>query len=207
MKRILDPISRRRMMMGGKHDPIVVYADHDKIAEYIVNQQYDLGLCASNEYLTQSEAKLVQIISSEGKVTNLLPKDKDFSYFQFFVNAEIASTYSYAISGAFIIVPPVAINNYQCGVRRFKSSKIVLLSHTPTPLFYYYPAGQYNTTSNRFIENINSSIYVPDDSFNDWQPYIDAAVNSPSWAQSSGITLHRISELTDEERAKIKIPY
>ena len=204
-------VIRRRMMMGGKGDPIVVWADHDKIAEYIVNQQYDLGLCASNEYLTQSEAAFVQMINSTGKVTSLYQKDSDYSYFQWFVNAEIQSTYSYVVSGGLIIVPPRAIDDYDLGLRRFQKSKIVLLSHTPKPLFSAFQNNmtEYNRLYGGYMtyEITNSLIYVPDDSFAGWQPYIDAAVNCPSWMGNTGITLHRISELSASELSKIKIPY
>lgn len=201
------------MMMGGKHDPIVVYANHDKIAEYIVNQQYDLGLCASNEYLTQSEAALVQTIDSGlGGVTVLKEKDKDYSYFQWFINAQIVSTYSHSVYGGFVIVPPRAINDYDLGLRRFKnSSKIVLLSHIPKPLFSAYQGSmiEYNRPyGGIMLYEINDAlIYVPDESFAGWQPYIDAAVNCPSWMFNTGITLHRISELSALELSKIKIPY
>ena len=198
-------------MMGGKGDPIVVWADHDKIAEYIVNQQYDLGLCASNEYLTQSEAALVQMINSNGKVTILNEKDKDYSYFQWFVNAEFQNTYSYVVFGGFMIVPPRAIDDYDLGILRFKNSKIVLLSHTPKPLFSVYQENmtEYNRLygGNMTYEITNSLIYVPDDSYEGWLPYIEAAVNCPSWMGNTGITLHRISELTAEEQARIKISY
>ena len=202
-------VIRRRMMMGGKGDPIVVWADHDKIAEYIVNQQYDLGLCASNEHLTQSEAALVQMINSNGKVTILNEKDKDYSYFQWFVNAEIQNTYSYVVYGGFIIVPPRAIDDYDLGLRRFKNSKIVLLSHVPKPIFSAYNATVYNRIygGNMTYEITNSLIYVPDDSYEGWLPYIEAAVNCPSWMSNTGITLHRISELSALELSKIKIPY
>lgn len=197
--------------MGGKGDPIVVWADHDKIAEYIVNQQYDLGLCASNEYLTQSEAALVQMINSSGKVTSLYQKDSDYSYFQWFVNAEIQNTYSYVVHGGFIIVPPRAIDDFDLGLRRFQNSKIVLLSHVPKPIFSATSANAtvYNRIYGGYMtyEITNSLIYVPDDSFAGWQPYIDAAVNCPSWMGNTGITLHRISELTASELSKIKIPY
>ena len=199
--------------MGGKGDPIVVWADHDKIAEYIVNQQYDLGLCASNEYLTQSEAALVETINSLAEVTNIRAKDTDFSYFQWFVNAQIQSTYSYGIGGAFLVVPPKAINDFDLGLRRFTNSKIVLLSHVPKPIFSAYreTATVYNRiyggNMTMTYEITNSLIYVPDDSFAGWQPYIDAAVNCPSWMSNTGITLHRISELTAVEQARIKISY
>lgn len=198
--------------MGGKGDPIVVWADHDKIAEYIVNQQYDLGLCASNEYLTQSEAALVQMINSDGKVTSVYQKDSDFSYFQWFVNAQIQSTYSYVVFGVFIIVPPRAIDDFDLGLRRLKNSKIVLLSHVPKPIFSADRGKA--TVYNRIYGNgymtyeiTNSSIYVPDDSYEGWLPYIEAAVNCPSWMGNTGITLHRISELSALELSKIKIPY
>ena len=198
------------MMMGGKGDPIVVWADHDKIAEYIVNQQYDLGLCASNEYLTQSEAALVETINSTGKVTSVYQKDSDYSYFQWFVNAEIVSTYSYGISNGFIVVPPKAINDYEkpCGVRRFRNgSKIVLLSHQPRPLFNATPATEYTARYTTFYELNGDLIYVPDDSYEGWLPYIEASVNCVSWMSNDGITLHRISELSALELSKIKIPY
>lgn len=198
-------------MMGGKGDPIVVWADHDKIAEYIVNQQYDLGLCASNEYLTQSEAALVQMINLEGKVTYVNQKDSDYSYFQWFVNAEIQSTYSYSVFGGFIIVPPRAIDDFDLGLRRFENSKIVLLSHTPKPLFSAYRENmtEYNRLYGGYMtyEITNALIYVPDDSYEGWLPYIEAAVNCPSWMGNTGITLHRISELSALELSKIKIPY
>lgn len=205
---ILHQVIRRRMM-GGESDPIVVWANHDKIAEYIVNQQYDLGLCASNEYLTQSEAALVQMINSIGKVTSLYQKDSDYSYFQWFVNAEIQSTYSYDVYGGFIIVPPRAIDDYDLGLRRFKNSKIVLLSHVPKPIFSAHNATVYNRIygGNMTYEITNSLIYVPDDSYEGWLPYIEAAVNCPSWMSNTGITLHRISELSALELSKIKIPY
>ena len=196
--------------MGGKGDPIVVWADHDKIAEYIVNQQYDLGLCVSNEYLTQSEAALVETINSAGKVTAISAKDMDFSYFQWFINAEIVSTYSYGIYGGFIVVPPKAINDYQkpCGVRRFRNgSTIVLLSHQPRPLFNATPATEYTAQYTTFYELNGALIYVPDESYDGWLPYIEAAVNCPSWMRNTGITLHRISELSASELSKIKIPY
>ena len=204
-------VIRRRMMMGGKGDPIVVWADHDKIAEYIVNQQYDLGLCASNEYLTQSEAALVQMINSNGKVTILNEKDKDYSYFQWFVNAEFQNTYSYFVYGGFMIVPPRAIDDYDLGILRFRNSKIVLLSHVPKPIFSAYRenATVYNRIygGNMTYEITNALIYVPDDSYEGWLPYIEAAVNCPSWMSNTGITLHRISELSASELSKIKIPY
>ena len=205
-------VIRRRMMMGGKGDPIVVWADHDKIAEYIVKQQYDLGLCASDKYLTQSEAALVETINSDGKVGHISAKDADFSYFQWFVNAEIVSTYSYWVYYALLVVPPNAINLYTpVGIKRFTSSKIVLLSSVPTPLFNYstsqYPDGPYRANVNRFYELKNSSIYVPDNSYDDWMPYIDVSQYCPSWMSNTGITLHRISELSASELSKIKIPY
>lgn len=197
--------------MGGKGDPIVVWADHDKIAEYIVNQQYDLGLCANNEYLTQSEAALVETINSNGKVTFVYQKDSDFSYFQWFINAKIVSTYSYSVGGAFLVVPPRTIDDYDLGFMRFRDSKIVLLSHVPKPIFSAYRenATVYNRIyGGAMIQEINnSSIYVPDDSYEGWLPYIEAAVNCPSWMSNTGITLHRISELSALELSKIKIPY
>lgn len=200
------------MMGGAETDPIVVWADHDKIAECIVNESYAAGLCASDQYMRMSEAALVQSIDTNGKVTSVNGKDTDYSYFQWFVNAQIVSTYSYVVYGGFLIVPPRAIDVFDCGVRRFKNGKIVMLSHTPKPIFSVN-VGETSTEYNRpyggvmMYEITNSQIYVPDDSFTGWQPYIDAAVNSPSWMVNTGITLHRISELTDEERAKIKIPY
>ena len=204
-------LNRRRMMMGGKGDPIVVWADHDKIAEYIVNQQYDLGLCASNEYLTQSEAALVETINSNGKVTFVYQKDSDYSYFQWFINAKIDSTYSYGVSGAFLVVPPRTIDDYDLGFLRFSNSKIVLLSHVPKPIFSAYRenATVYNRIygGNMTYEITNALIYVPDDSYEGWLPYIEAAVNCPSWMGNTGITLHRISELSALELSKIKIPY
>lgn len=204
-------VIRRRMMMGGKGDPIVVWADHDKIAEYIVNQQYDLGLSASNEYLTQSEAALVETINSNGKVTSAYQKDSDFSYFQWFINTKIVNTYSYGIGGAFLVVPPRAIDDFDLGLLRFQNSKIVLLSHVPKPIFSAYRenATVYNRIygGNMMQEIKNSSIYVPDDSYEGWLPYIEAAVNCPSWMGNTGITLHRISELSALELSKIKIPY
>ena len=207
---MIDVISRR-MMMGGKGDPIVVRANHDKIAEYIVNQQYDLGLCASNEYLTQSEAALVQTIDTTSLAQYPNEIDKDFSYFQWFVNAQIVSTYSYTARNIFIVVAPRTINDYDLGLLRFQNSKIVLLSHVPKPIFSAYSnnATVYNRIygGNMTYEINNALIYVPDDSYEGWLPYIEAAVNCPSWMGNTGITLHRISELSALELSKIKIPY
>ena len=200
------------MMMGGKGDPIVVWADHDYFAEKIISKAYADGLCANNQYLTQSEASLITSLDShDGNALNVLGTN-DFSYFQYFTNAELISTYSIQSNGhsqyknSLIILSPNTVNNWIPGVRRFAYCRIVLLSSTPRPLFNAGSA-PYRASATRFYECRYAKIYVPDGSVEAWQPYVDCAAECPSWMSNNDITLHAISELSALELSKIKIPY
>ena len=196
-------------MMGavGEKDLVLVEATQNAMTARILQDSYNAGWIASPDRLMMSEAPNILTIDTSGLAAypygNL-----DFSWFQYLTNVDIQSTYSYSTNGAFVLVPPNAITTaHILGIRRFKGSKIVLLQRMPTPLFYTYPATEYTTTSQRCIENTNSTFYVPDDCYDAWLPYIQASVNSPSWTKSTGITCARISELTAEEQARIKTSY
>lgn len=203
--------NRRRGLMGGvdERDIVIAVSTQNGITARILQDSYNAGWIASPDRLMLSEAKNILTIDTNGlTASSFISSANDFSWFQYLENVEIVNTYSYGCDSAFVLVPPNAITSvHRLGVRRIKSSKIVLLQRTPIPIFYTYPATNYTTTIPRCIENTNSTFYVPDDSYNDWLPYIEAAANSPSWTSSTGITCARISDLTAEEQARIKIPY
>lgn len=204
-------VNRRRGLMGGvgERDIVIAVATQNAMTACILQDSYNAGWIASPDRLMMSEApNILTIDTSNLTGSSYGSAQNNFSWFQYLENVEIISTYSYGCSGAFMLVPPNAITSvHRLGVRRIKSSKIVLLQRTPIPIFYTYPATNYTTTIARCIENTNSTFYVPDDSYNDWLPFIEAAANSPSWTASTGITCARISDLTAEEQARIKIPY
>jgi len=131
----------------------------------------------------------------------------DLSWVQYLENAEFVNTYMYlGFSGCFMILPPqCAINGiYLVRVK----NKIVLPVRTPFPLFNTYDnSSPYNKNPNGWQELTNSTIYVPDESYDAWLPYIQHAEGCPSWMGNTGIICARISELPPEQLAKIKVSY
>ncbi len=198
------------MMMGaaGEKDLVLVEATQNAITARILQDSYNAGWIASPDRLMMSEAPNILTINTKD-LNGVSFANNDFSWFQYLENVEIISTYSYVCRYAFVLVPPVAVTTtHILGIRRLKSSKIVLLQRTPCPIFPSDPITPYNHASAyRDIENTNSTYYVPDESYEDWLPYVEAAVNCPSWAGNTGITCARISELTAVEQARIKISY
>ena len=203
-------VIRRRMMMGaaGAKDFVLIEATQNAITARILQDSYNAGWIASPDRLMMSEAPNILTIDTSNLAASCYV-NTDFSWFQYLENVEIINTYSYGCSSAFVLVPPAAVTTtHILGIRRIKNSKIVLLQRTPCPIFPSNPATPYNHNYlYRNIENTGSIYYVPDDSYEGWLPYIEAAVNCPSWMGNTGITLHRISELSALELSKIKIPY
>ena len=196
------------MGAAGEKDLVLVEATQNAMTSRILQDSYNAGWIASPDRLMMSEAPNILTINTNGLATSPYG-NTDFSWFQYLANVEIIDTFSYGCYSAFVLVPPVAVTtSHILGTRRFKSSKIVLLQRTPCPIFPSSPVTPYNHGySYKNIENTDSTYYVPDDSYENWLPYIEAAVNCPSWAKNTGITCARISELTAEEQARIKISY
>lgn len=192
----------------GEKDLVLVEATQNAITARILQDSYNAGWIASPDRLMMSETPNILTIDTSNLAASCYV-NTDFSWFQYLENVEIISTYSYGCSSAFVLVPPAAVTTtHILGIRRIKNSKIVLLQRTPCPIFSSNPATPYNHNYlYRNIENTNSTYYVPDESYEDWLPYVEAAVNCPSWAANTGITCARISELTAEEQARIKISY
>lgn len=205
-------LNRRRGLMGGvdERDIVIAVATQNAITARILQDSYNAGWIASPDRLMLSEApNILTIDTTDLTASSYGSEHNNFSWFQYLENVEIISTYSYGCSSAFVLVPPLAVTTtHILGLRRIKSSKFVLLQRTPCPIFPSNPITPYNHASSyRNIENTNSTYYVPDESYEDWLPYVEAAVNCPSWAANTGITCARISDLTAEEQARIKIPY
>lgn len=203
--------NRRRGLMGGAgaRDFVLVEATQNGMTARILQDSYDTGWIASPDRLMMSEAPNILTINTNGlTASSFSASANDFSWWQYLENAEIVDTYSYHFRYAFIVVPPDAVNRTM-NIRRFQNSKIVLLQRTPFPVFYANGGSGYNYGDNHFrnYEDQGSTFYVPDESYNDWLPYVEAAANCPSWMSNTGITCARISDLTAEEQAKIKIPY
>lgn len=191
----------------GEKDLVLVEATQNAITARILQDSYNAGWIASPDRLMMSEAPNILTIDTSNLAASCYV-NTDFSWFQYLENVEIISTYSYGCSSAFVLVPPAAVTKtHILGIRRIKNSKIVLLQRTPCPIFPSNSAPYNHNYLYRNIENTGSIYYVPDDNYEDWLPYIEAAVNCPSWTANTGITCARISDLTSEEQARIKISY
>lgn len=205
-------LNRRRGLMGGagERDIVIAVATQNAMTARILQDSYNAGWIASPDRLMLSEAKNILTIDTNGlTASSFISSANDFSWFQYLENVEIINTYSYIYRYVFALIPPNAVTTtHILGIRRFQLSKIVLLQRTPCPIFPSSPVTPYNHGNfGRNIENTNSTYYVPDDSYEGWLPYIEAAVNCLSWMHNTGITCARISDLTAEEQARIKIPY
>ncbi len=205
-------LNRRRGLMGGagERDIVIAVATQNAMTARILQDSYNAGWIASPDRLMMSEAPNILTIDTSGLTSLSLNVDvNDFGWFQYLENVEIINTYSYEYRYVFALIPPNAVTTtHILGIRRFQSSKIVLLQRTPCPIF---PSNQVTPYTHSYysknIENKNSTYYVPDDSYNDWLPYVEAAAYCQSWMGNDGITCARISDLTAEEQARIKIPY
>lgn len=203
--------NRRRGLMGGvdERDFVLVEATHCGLTARILRDSYNAGWIASPDRLMMSEAKnILTIDTMNPSFAGSRNTYTDFSWFQYLENVNIVSTYSYWYYHGFLIVPPYAVSLLP-GIRRFGYYKIILLSRNPRPLFNEsgINASRYDAERTLFYEDNYSTIYVPDDSYDAWLPYIQASANCPSWMSNNGITCARISDLTAEEQARIKIPY
>ena len=167
-----------------------------KSANATLTALYNNGYISSPDELHIEEAlcypeKGLKLISDINEMSRM---NVDYSFAQWFVNAtSISQRIATTDAKLFIILPPniKSIGDWIFAYGSVDYTKIVFTGSTPPTTVGKYALG-YNGNS--------AKIYVPDANYNEY-----ATALSPITTYSTGTQLLRISDLSEEEAAKIEV--
>ena len=189
----MNELIRRRAMMSKNSDEIIVTAGTQyEFRTVWLQKQYEDGRIKSPTQMTKREAKSIPSLAfNKGDISG------DYSFFQYLTNVTNlkggigGSDYIYK---TFIVIPPNVTSINELILYRFKSYNCHIVFINPIPP---------TSLSDKFVyyDDCTYSVYVPDVSYSQYEAKLSGAKNYCK----GRVAIEPISELPDEEKAKIKV--
>lgn len=208
----MNGVVRRRGMIDSKSlSQIAFTSTTDDYSAMLLTYLYNKGLCASTNNITVSECTAITSGLTDMPKLNV-KLTWEIVCLQYFTNVpqmDIGNSSNIDKSSCFIVLPPnIAVNGYITRWYRFNKTpmteetrnKFVFTSHNPRKFLgagndkYWYYSG-------------NIAAYFPDDEYEEWvslnTAYLNKTIDATTGYQ--GVVFRKISELSDDEKAKIKV--